>query len=74
MPHIVNPVSCVFSKKWRCVLDASIGLNPYCIKRKISLDNLSSIHKEVRQGDYMAVSDLDSGYWHVPIHADSGSC
>ena len=54
MPHIVNPVSCVFSKKWRCVLDASIGLNPYCIKRKITLDNLSSIHKVVS-------SDLDSG-------------
>ena len=28
VPHIVNPVSCVYSKKWRCVLDASLGLNP----------------------------------------------
>ena len=32
-PHIVNPLSCVFSKKWRVVLDASRGLNPYCLKR-----------------------------------------
>ena len=40
MPHIVYPVSCVFSKKWRCVLEASIGLNPYCIKRKITLRDI----------------------------------
>ena len=70
IPHVVNPMSCVFSKKWRCVLDASIGLNPYCKKRKITLDDLSCIHKIVKKGDFMTVSDLDSGYWHVPIHAD----
>ena len=69
VPHRVNPVSCVYSKKWRCVLDASIVLNPYCLKREITLDDLTSIHKVVRQGDFMTVSDLDSGYWHVPIHA-----
>ena len=67
--HIVNSVPCVYSKKWRCVIDASIGLNPYCLKRKITLDNLTSIHKVICQGDFMTVSDLDSGYWHVPIHA-----
>ena len=63
-------MSCVFSKKWRCVLDASIGLNPYCVSRKITLDDLSCIHKVLKQGDFMTVSDLDSGYWHVPIHPD----
>ena len=70
IPHVVNPMSCVFSKKWRCVLDASIGLNPYCRKRKITLDDLSCIHKILKRGDFMTVSDLDSGYWHVPIHPD----
>ena len=68
-PHVINPVSCVFSKKWRVVLDASIGLNPFCLKRKITLDDLRSIHKVLKKGDFMTVSDLDSGYWHVPIHA-----
>ena len=28
-PHIVNPCSVVYSKEWRCVLDASICLNKY---------------------------------------------
>lgn len=67
-PHIVNPVSCVYSKKWRCVLDASLGLNPFCLKRKIQLSDLKSIDKILEEGDFMTVSDLDSGYWHVPIH------
>ena len=62
-PHVINPVSCVYSKKWRVVLDASIGLNPYCLKRKITLDDLRSIHKVLKKGDFMTVSDLDSGYW-----------
>ena len=70
VPHIVNPVSCVYSKKWRCVLDASLGLNPWCQSRKITLDDLTSLHRVLRQGDFMTVSDLDSGYWHVPIHPD----
>ena len=52
IPHVVNPMSCIFSKKWRCVLDASIGLNPYCLKRKICLDDLSSIHKIVQTGEF----------------------
>ena len=69
-PHIVNPVSCVFSKKWRCVLDASLGLNPWCLRRKISLDDLTSLHRVINRGDFMTVSDLDSGYWHVPVHPD----
>ena len=44
------------------------GLNPYCLKRKITLHNLRSIHKVLKKGDFMTVSDLDSGYWHVPVH------
>ena len=41
-PHIVNPCSVVFSKKWRCVLDASLLLNPFCLKRKTRLADLSA--------------------------------
>ena len=40
------------------MLDASIGLNPFCV-----------IYKVIQKGDFMTVSDLDSGYWHVPVHA-----
>ena len=52
-PHIVNPCSIVYSKKWRCVLDASICLNKYCLKRKTKLSDLSSVPLLLRQGDYM---------------------
>ena len=69
-PHIVNPVSVVYSKKWRCVLDASLHLNPLCVKRKTRLADLSCIPLILREGDYMTVNDLDSGYWQVPIHPD----
>ena len=33
VPHIVNPLTDVHSKKWRVVLDASLGLSPFCVKR-----------------------------------------
>ena len=66
-PTVVLPLSVVFSKKWRLVVDASRTLNPYCLRRKIKLEDLTHVQKVVRQNDYMVVNDLDSGYWHVPI-------
>ena len=41
------------------------GLNPYCTKRGIVLEDLGHIQHTVKQGDFMMVNDLDSGYWHV---------
>jgi hypothetical protein len=69
-PHIVNPCSVVYSKKWRCVLYASLLLNPFCVKRKTHLADLSAIPLILREGDFMTVNDLYSGYWQVPIHPD----
>ena len=66
-PHVVNPCSVVYSKKLRCVLDASQWLNKFCVRRKTVLADLSRIPYLVRKGDYMTVNDLDSGYWQVPI-------
>ena len=31
------------------------------------LEDLSHVPLVIRQGDYMVVNDLDSGYWHIPI-------
>ena len=69
-PHIVLPLSVVFSKKWRLVVDASRALNPYCTKRKVRLEDLSHIPFVLRKNDYMVCNDLDSGYWHLPIAED----
>jgi hypothetical protein len=69
-PYIVNPVSIVFSKKWRCVLDASQHLNPHCTRQKTRLDDLSNVPLLIKKGDFMTVNDLDSGYWQVPIFPD----
>ena len=66
-PKVVLPLSVVYSKKPRLVVDASRGLNPYCTKRGIVLEDLGHIQHTVKQGDFMMVNDLDSGYWHVPI-------
>ena len=41
------------------------GLNPYCTKRGIVLEDLGYIQHTVKQGNFMMVNDLDSGYWHV---------
>ena len=69
-PHVVLPLSVVYSKKWRLVVDASRTLNPYCTRRKIMLEDLSHVPLVIRKNDYMVVNDLDSGYWHLPIHKD----
>ena len=64
----MNPCSFVFSQKLRCVFDASQWLNKFCVRRKTVLTDLSRIPYLVRQGDFMTVNDLDSGYWQVPIY------
>ena len=69
-PKIVLPLSKVFSNKWRLVLDASRGLNPWCKKRGTALDGLAVILNTIKEGDYLVTNDLDSGYWHVPLHPD----
>ena len=62
-PYLVLPLSLVYSNKWRLVLDASRGLNPFCTARGTKLDDLSHVAHTVKQGDYLVVNDLDSGYW-----------
>ena len=54
-PHVVNPSSVVYSKKWTCVLDASICLNKYCVHRKTRFSDLSCIPLLLKKGDYMMV-------------------
>ena len=34
----------------------------------MKLDSLDDFAFMVRQGDFVAMDDLDSGYWHVPLH------
>ena len=60
-PHIVNPISCVFTNKWRLVVDCRL-LNPYVAKRKIKLEDLSCVPAMVSKGDYMSTDNLEKGY------------
>ena len=48
-PKVVLPLSAVFSKKWRLVVDASRTLNPYCTRRKIMLEDLSHVPLVIRK-------------------------
>ena len=63
-------LSVVYSNKWRLVVDASRHLNPFLRKRTIKLEDLSAMADLVQQDDFLSTDDLDSGYWHMPLHPD----
>ena len=60
-PFIVLPLSVVFSKKLRLVVDASRGLNPFLMDRKVKLETLDRAEQVVKEGDWQTKQDLDSG-------------
>ena len=66
-PHLVLPLSSVFSKKKRLVVDASRALNGYLLDRAVRLQDLRDIPNMLKPGMVQAVDDLDSGYWHLAI-------
>lgn len=66
-PHLVLPLSSVFSKKKRLVVDASRALNPFLLDRAVRLQDLRDIPNILQPGMYQACDDLDSGYWHLAI-------
>ena len=66
-PFIINPISVVFSNKWRLVVDCRL-LNPYLVKRKIKLEDLRVIPDLVSRNDFMSTDDLEKGYWQVPLN------
>ena len=70
-PEIVLPLSVVYSNKWRLVVDASRHINPYIEQRHVKLETLDEAELSVKQGDFQAISDLDSGYWHIKMHQES---
>ena len=69
-PYLVLPLSVVFSKKLRLVVDASRHLNPFIKDLKIKLEDLDVGEQMIKPGDYQTTADLDSGYWHVPLSDD----
>ena len=60
--RVIMPLSVVYSNKLRLVVDTSRHINPYITKCKNKLDSLDNFAFMVRQGDFVAVDDLDSGY------------
>ena len=64
---IVNPISCVYTNKWRLVVNCRL-LNPYVAKRKIKLEDLCCVPAMVSKGDYMSTNDLEKGYWQVRLN------
>ena len=39
-------------------------------ERHVKLETLDEAELSVQEGDFQAISDLDSGYWHIMIHRD----
>jgi len=56
-PAVINPISYVFTNKWRLVVDSRL-LNPYLVKPKIKLEDLSCVHTMASKGDFMCTDDL----------------
>ena len=50
------------------VLDATRHINPFVTKHKVKLDSLECFAFLVKKEDFVAVDDLDLGYWYVPLH------
>ena len=57
-PVIVNPILCVYTNKWRLVVDCRL-LNPYVAKRKIKLEDLSCVPSMVSKGDNMSTNNFE---------------
>jgi hypothetical protein len=66
-PHLVLPLSLVFSNKWRLVIDGSRNLNPYLRKRPVKLSHLESANQCLKPGSWFATCDLESGYHQVLV-------
>ena len=60
-PLVVNPILCVYSNKWRLVVDCRL-LNLYVEKRKIKLEDLRCVPSMVCKDGYMSTDDLEKGY------------
>ena len=69
-PKCVLPLSSVFSKKKRLVVDGSCCLNPYLHHRRIQLQDHRVVPDLVKPGSFMATNNLDSGYWHIRVSPD----
>ena len=57
-PYLVLPLSSIFSKKKRLVIDASRHLNPYLEHRRVRLQDHRDIKDFVKKGDYFCIEDL----------------
>ena len=69
-PHLVLPLSVVYSKKLRLVVDASRALNPCIEDQKVKLEDLSVAEMTMSEGDWQVKTDMDSGYWQLGLHQD----
>jgi hypothetical protein len=67
-PHVVLPMSVVFSNKMRLVVDASRNLNPYLRKRAVKLSHLGAANTNLPSDSWMCTLDLESGYHQVFVN------
>jgi hypothetical protein len=69
-PHLILPLSVVFSNKLRLVVDGSRNLNPFLEDLKVKLSHLDAANESLKAGQWFATLDLESGYHQVPIHKE----
>ncbi|WP_297403118.1 reverse transcriptase domain-containing protein [Hydrogenophaga sp.] len=55
--------------KWRGVLNLR-WVNSFIQPRHFKMEGMREMRTLVRKGDWMTSVDLQSAYWHVPVHRD----
>ena len=70
---VIMPLSVVYSNNLRLGVDTSLHINLYVTKQKVKLDLLKEFTFLVENEDFVVVDDLDSGYWHLPLHPSQSS-
>ena len=60
----------IFPIPLKYLLTQITRLEIYSLSQGIKLDDLNHVKNFLEQDDWMTVNDLDSGYWHVPLHKD----
>ena len=70
-PKCVSPISCVPKKngKFRLVTDLR-HINTHSQPPKVKYEDINTVISVVKPKDYIVTTDLQNGFFHVPVHRD----
>ncbi len=67
-PKFVDPVHTPPDKDNQCIVHVLCNLNEATVKRQTTYEDLRMLKSVVKPQDFMPSLDVESAYFHVPIH------